>query len=183
MPAVIVDMPWPPTATNDLRRSDGSVVIDPATGGPVRVFHDQLILWATLAPVGWPSPSGLPPFPVLLDTGFNDTFLIQEQQADGWLGQAVVARFLTTGKRRQVGRDVIEGRNADLWLFPNVPGTRDRDPRGTPVRLELPGGALLTPAKSGATKDKPLLGLQAIRHNGLTVRLDGLARRVSVDTS
>lgn len=182
MPAVILDQPWPPTATTDLRRPDGSVVIDPATGGPVRVYHDQLVLWVTLAPVGLASPSGCPPFPAVLDTGFNDSFLMQERQADGWLGPAVVARLPFTGRRRQVGQDQVEGRAADLWLYPNVPGTRDRDPRGAPVRIVLPGGALLTPAKSGLTKDKPLLGLQAIARNGLTVHLDGLARTFGVDT-
>jgi hypothetical protein len=182
VPVVIEDQPWPRVSGADLRWPGGSPVIDPSTGAAIPVLHDQIIFWVALAPARLPSAAGLPLIPVLLDTGFNDGLLIQQQQAEGWSGLALVARLGLMGKRHQVGPDVIPGRSADLWLYPNVPGAADPDPAGTPVKLELPNGAVITLPGSPLKKDKPLLGLLAVAHNGLTVRLDGLARRVSVDT-
>ena len=183
MPAVIVDLPWPPDVSADLRRPDGSPVVDPGSGAPLRAYHDQLFLWVSLAPPRLPAlPPGYPLFPVLLDTGFNDAFLMQERQAEAWMTPAALARLRPNGKNLYYGSEKIEGRAADLWLHPNVPGTRDLDPGRGPVRLRLPLGATLSRPGSPATREKPLIGLRLIRHNGLTVRLDGLARRVWVDT-
>ncbi|MBX9624654.1 MAG: hypothetical protein K2X82_12675 [Gemmataceae bacterium] len=182
MPAVIDDQPWPPPLPVGLRRPDGSFVIDPANNQPLQVVHDQIVLWVSLTPRGWASPAGSALFPVVLDTGFNDTLLMRQEQADAWVGAAEVARLPLTNRTLRVGQDFVDGRDADLWLWPNVPGTRDPDPGGMPVRLELPGGAWIAAVGSYVARDKPLIGLRLIRHNGLTVRLDGLARRVSVET-
>lgn len=182
MPAVIVDQPWPPDAGEDLRRPDGTTVPDPATGRPLRVLHDQIIFWVSLTPRGLPSPAGFPVIPAVFDTGFNDSFLIREEQAEGWLTPAAVARLPRNRNALLLDGQQVRGRDSDLWLYPNVPGSRDPDPAGTPVRLLLPLGAWLIPPTVKVSKDKPLLGLPAIAHNGLTVRIDGLARRVGVDT-
>ena len=182
MPVVIDDQPWPWVSGTGLRWPDGSPVTDPGSTAPILVLPEQIILWVALTPAEGPPPVGVSLLPAVLDTGFNDGFLIQEQQAEGWSGQALVARLRPMGVVHRVVPDVIEGRDADLWLYPNVPGTADPDPAGTPLRLELPNGAIITPPGSPLKKDKPLLGLLAVAHNGLTVRLDGLARRVSVET-
>lgn len=182
MPAVIIDQPWPPPVPTGLRRPDGTFVIDPATNQPLQVIHDQLILWVSLAPAGLLSPAGLPLFPVLLDTGFNDTFLITLEVAEAWVGAAEVAGLPQTMRSLQIGRDYVDGREAELWLHPNVPGTRDPDLCGTPIRLELPGGAWMTRRGSPLRKDKPLIGLRLFRHNGLTLQIDGLARTFGIDT-
>jgi hypothetical protein len=68
-----------------------------------------------------------------------------------------------------------------LWMYPNVPGTRTPDPARPPVRIDLPLGATLTRPGSVATKEKPLLGLRAIRFNGLSLRIDGSRRSFSLD--
>jgi hypothetical protein len=68
-----------------------------------------------------------------------------------------------------------------LWLYPNVPGTRDPDPAASPVRFRLPLGVPLTPPGSAYTKEKPLLGLRAIRFNKLALHLDGNRERVGLD--
>lgn len=182
MPAVIVDQPWPPDVPTDLRRPDGSAVLDPTTAKPLRVSHDQLIVWVSLTPRRLPSPAGFPVIPAVFDTGFNDSFLIREEQAQGWLTPTAVARLPRNRNALLLDGQQVRGRDSDLWLYPNVPGTRDPDLAGTPVRLLLPLGAWLIPPTVKVSKDKPLLGLLAVAHNGLTVRLDGLARRVWVDT-
>lgn len=183
MPPIIADMPWPPALGEELRRPDGTPVTDPTSGRPVRVLHDQVVVWASLAPPSLAAlPAGYPLFPVLIDTGFNDAFLMQERQAEAWMTPAVVARLVTAPVFLRLGAEQIPGRYAALWLHPNVPGTRDPDPAGNPVRLRLPTGATLTPPGSAYSKEKPLLGLLAIRFNRLLLRVDGARERVSIDT-
>ena len=183
MPRVILDQPWPPDVGEDLRRPDGTLVVCPTTGRPFRVYHDQLVVWVSLAPrLLAVLPPNYPLFPVLFDTGFNNAFLMQERQAEDWLTPPFFAQLRPNRKYLAVGPERIENRDAALWLHPNIPGTRAPDLAGTPVRLALPSGATLTPPNSAATKEKPLLGLLAIRFNRLTVHIDGQAQRVGIDT-
>jgi hypothetical protein len=60
-------------------------------GGPVvsgKPF--QVVCWVSLTAAGLPvCPPGARRFPVVLDTGFNDNFLIQEQQFVAWAGLSV----------------------------------------------------------------------------------------------
>ena len=119
--------------------------------------------------------------PVVLDTGFNDTFLMQQRQVEAWLTPAFLASVGKTGQELPIGRERIPGWDMALWLYPNVPGTRDPDPAGAPVRLRLPVGMTLTPPGSAYTKEKPLLGLRAVRLNDLSLRIDGHLRRVWLD--
>jgi hypothetical protein len=47
----------------------------------VEVLHDQIVFWASLTPLGTAAPvNEAGRFPVVIDTGFNDTFLIREAQ-------------------------------------------------------------------------------------------------------
>jgi hypothetical protein len=181
MPALIADMPWPPDLGEDLRRPDGTLVTDPTSNRPLRVYHDQIVVWASLAPAA-SLPAGLPLFPALIDTGYNDGFLMQQRQAEAWMTPAVFAQFSRNGLYLPLGRTGLPCWDADLWVYPNVPGTRDPDPAGAPIRLNLPLGVTLIPPGSAYTKEKPLIGLRAIRFNGLTLRLDGRHRRVWIDT-
>ena len=183
MPPVIVDMPWPPDAGEDLLRPDGTPVTDPTSQRTLRVYHDQLVVWASLAPRPLVAlPAGYPIFPLLIDTGFNDAFLMQERQAEEWMTPGVVSQLAPNGKHLSVGSERIASRDAALWLYPNVPGSRAPDLSGSPIRLALPIGAVLTPPGSVATREKPLLGLRAIRFNGLSVRIDGRLTRVWIDS-
>ena len=182
MPAVIVDQPWPPDAGQDLRRPNGQLVVCPTTGRPLRVYHDQIVIWATLTLDSRtpPSPTAVL-FPVVLDTGFNDTFLMQRRQVEAWLTPAFLVGVGMTGQELQIGRERIPNWNIALWIYPNVPGTRDPDPSGSPVWLDLLVGIPLTPPGSAYTKEKPLLGLRAVRLNDLSLRIDGRLRRVWLD--
>jgi len=183
MPPVIVDMPWPPDTGEDLVFPDGMPVTDPTSGRPFRVRHDQIILWASLTPRTVVAlPPGFPMFPVLLDTGFNDAFLMQQRQAEVWMTPSGIAQLPLSGSDLVVGSARIPGREAILWLHPNVPGTREPDLNGTPVRLGLPIGAALTPPGSAYAREKPLLGLLAVRFNRLVLRIDGGRERGGIDS-
>jgi len=83
-----------------------------------------------------------------------------------------------TGDVLAIGREHIPGWDLALWLYPNVPGTRDPAPTSSPVWIDLPLGVPLTPPGSAYTKEKPLLGLRALRLNDLSLRIDGRLQRV-----
>ncbi len=107
---------------------------------------------------------------------------MQHRQAEGWLTPAVFSQFRHSGFVLPVGRERILGWTAELWVYPNVPGTRDPNPAGVPLWIGLPIGATLTPPGSVYTKEKPLLGLRALRFNRLTLRIDGVGGSFSLDT-
>jgi hypothetical protein len=182
MPPIIIDQPWPPDAGEDLHHPNGQLVVCPTTGRILRTYHDQIILWATLSASVLSVPPADPPlFPVVLDTGFNNTFLMQQRQAEVWVTPAIFATFPAPRRWLQIGRERIPYWNLALWIYPNVPGTRIPDTASSPTWINLPQGVLLTPPGSAATKEKPLLGLRAIRFNGLSLRIDGQRGTVSLD--
>lgn len=182
MPPIITDQPWPPDAGEDLRRPNGQLVVCPTLGRPLRVYTDQIIVWGTLTygSLTVPSASAVL-FPILLDTGFNDAFLMQQRQVEAWFAPAFLTGVGLTGDVLAVGRERIPGWDLALWLYPNVPGTRDPDPTAPPLWIYLPLGVPLTPPGSAYTKEKPLLGLRAIRFNRLSLRFDGQLQRVALD--
>jgi hypothetical protein len=183
MPPILVDQPWPPDSGEDLRQPSGQLVVCPTTGQPLRVYHDQIMIWATFTGSGRNPPlPGAGLFPILIDTGFNETFLMQQRQAEEWMTPAVFATFPRTGQGFRIGRERILGWNMALWVYPNVSGTRDPDLSLAPVWIDLPLGVPLTAPGSAYTKEKPLLGLRAIRFNKLSLRIDGLRERVWLDS-
>lgn len=181
MPPLIVDQPWPPGAGEDLRHPDGRPVVCPTAGCVLRAHHDQLFVWATLAPGTQPPSAGATLFPVLIDTGFNEMFLMQQRQAEAWLTAPVFATFQALRNRLKVGAEFLTAWDISLWVYPNVPGTRVPDPSATPVWVDAPHGVWLAPPGSGLTREKPLLGLRAVRFNRLKLRVDGDAGRFALD--
>lgn len=176
MPPIIIDQPWPPELGEALRHPDGRLVVCPTTGRALRVLHDQFIVWATFTLDRLrPPAAGVPLFPLLVDTGFNDSFLMQQRQVEEWMTPAVFARYRRGVRFLSAGRERIYGWTMALWVYPNVPGTRDPDPAGMPLWLDLPLGVTLTPPGPAYAKEKPLLGLRAVRFNALSLRVDGAA--------
>jgi hypothetical protein len=183
MPPLIVDMPWPPDAGENLRDASGQPLICPTTSRPMRVFHDQIIVWGSLTPLPAASPPmGFPVFPIVIDTGFNNAFLMQQRQTEVWTPPGVFAQFFTNGLSLPIGRDRIPFWDAALWVYPNIPGTCDPDLASRPAWLDLPHGIAFTPSGSAFAKEKPLLGMRAIRFNRLQLRIDGQTQRVWIDT-
>jgi hypothetical protein len=81
-------------------------------------------MWVSLTR---PETPELPPqarcFPAVLDTGFNDNFLIREQQLIDWAGLSPQG-MPVVGHLRVEGQQVPL-RDADVWIHPNRPGSRD----------------------------------------------------------
>jgi hypothetical protein len=100
-----------------------------------------------------------PRFPAVLDTGFNNTFLLREEHLQDWAGLrrehlAPAGEMTARGKKVPVFR-------AHVWLHPNVPGTREELPGGRPFCIELDPGLAVCPR--GMTEPRlPLLGMRAL---------------------
>lgn len=139
-------------------------------GPVVTLKHHQIMVWVSLTPSELATPpTPLPRFPAILDTGFNDTFLMQEAHLRSWAGLApddvTVLDFITVSGRELPLLD------ADVWIHPNSPGHRDQISRGVPFRLELSTGIGLTPF-SMSTPRLPLLGMLALRRAKLHLHVD-----------
>jgi len=142
-----------------------------AAGAELVVKSDQLILWMSVTASGLADfPRGAPSFPVVLDTGFNHTFLIGEQQLEEWGG--LRAPELTWIDLLSADGQPIPLRDADVWMHPNRPQSRDPAPGAAPFRLELPEGIGVWPAAIPGSRRLPLLGTRALRHAKLQADLN-----------
>lgn len=151
------------------------------TGQPLVIFHDQMVFWASLTALRTATPPGeAGRFPVVIDTGFNDTFLIRETQLRSWTGCTLANLAPSASGLRISGRLTIARHEADLWLHPNQPGTRD--PAAVPVvQLELPDGIAVWPELMPGGCRLPLFGLRALRWLGLRLAADGAACQASLE--
>jgi hypothetical protein len=117
---------------------------------------------------------------VVIDTGFNDTFLIREAQMRSWAGLSLAKLTPSSSGLRISGQLTVAKYEADLWVFPNKPGSRD--PADVPpVRLELPDGVAVWPETVPGGRRLPLLGLRATRWLGLRLSVDGAACRAALE--
>jgi hypothetical protein len=140
-------------------------------GGTVAIKGDQLILWASITPSGLPDfPASAPRFPVILDTGFNHTFLLGERHLEEWGG--LKSRDLTWIDLLTADGQPIPLRDADLWLHPNQPHTDIPILGAAPFRLELPEGIAVWPSALPGSRRLPLLGTRALRRGRLHADLN-----------
>jgi hypothetical protein len=148
-------------------------------GVTLRLPHSSIIVWVSLVAKGSDvfDPDS-PRVPALLDTGFNNYFAIREESLRDLAGfdPRHFLRFRSFEQPRGKG----DKRAANVWLFPNVPGTRLVGP-AQPILLELDEGIMVfhSTERSGAQNSRdlrpriPLLGLPALRRNKLVLSVDG----------
>jgi hypothetical protein len=144
-----------------LRAPDGSLVT---------IRHHQIVVWVSITQAAPPEfPANARRFPAVLDTGFNDTFLIQEQHLAGWAGLSArdlgMLGLLTVYARR------VPLLDADVWLHRNETGHRDRLSLHPPFRLELNSGIGVCPIPINAPR-LPLLGMLSLRRANLQLTVD-----------
>jgi hypothetical protein len=70
---------------------------------------------------------------------------------------------------KHINRQEVPRRQADVWLYPNLPGTTDIWKAKAPFHLEIPDGIAIGPANPEVPVEPrlPLLGFPALRTNGL----------------
>jgi hypothetical protein len=170
MPLLLDHMPFP--------HEPGEVVVR-SVGERVRVRGNQIILWVslTLGRVTSPNPVAIP-FPVILDTGHNHSFAIQERHLFAWAGfRPDYLSLLGTVRERE---QRVSLREANIWIHPNVRGVRDELADRPPHFVGARRGIAVYPA--GDFPRLPILGLRAIAENGLILSVDGRRRRATLRT-
>ena len=153
----------------------------PVPGGTVTVLPFQIVVSVSIALKG---DSVLHPrtprFPAALDTGFNNTFLLQEQHLNDWAGLrrehlVVVDEMTVRGKKVPVFR-------ANVWLQPNIPGKRE-DALGKPAFcIRLSPGIAVSP-RGMAEPRLPLLGIRALSQGDLQMSFRWRAMLFSLRTT
>lgn len=148
-------------------------------GERVRVRANQIIAWVSLTIPRVKSHNPVAtPFPVIVDTGYTHSLAIHERHLIEWAGlRPDVLPF--AGATRDRDRR-IPLRGANIWLHPNVPGTRDELADRPPYRIEAAKGIAVYPA--GEFPRLPLLGLRAVAENRLVLNANGRRRRATLRT-
>jgi hypothetical protein len=94
----------------------------------------------------------------------------------------LLANLTSSASGLRISRQLtIAKYEADLWVHPNLPGSRDPAP-GPSVRLELPDGIAVWPDQVPGGRRLPLLGLRALRWLGLRLSVDGATGLVSLES-
>jgi hypothetical protein len=151
-------------------------------GLTVYVRSDQLIVWVSITPSGLAHfPSSATRFPVVLDTGFNHTLLMAERHLEDWA--ALKVKDLTWIDVLTADGQAIPLRDADVWIHPNRPHSRESIPDASPFRLELPEGIGVWPAAIAGARRLPLLGSRALRRGGLHLHVNGRAGWFSMSSN
>jgi hypothetical protein len=135
----------------------------------VRVSFSEIAIWDARTPI----------IPVLLDTGNNHNFSIQEHHLIRWAGMHPQSwPFL--GAMRE-GSRAPSLRFANVWIHRNRSGSRDlRDVE--PFLLPLEEGIAIYPDDGSNYPRLPLLGLRAIIKNNLELAIDRKRRYVSLSS-
>jgi hypothetical protein len=146
-----------------------------------RVFPNQILVWASLAPVGTlPFDPRTPRFPAVIDTGFTDNFLIHAQQLRDFAGLETVSLTRYSEDLRAHGRR-IPIRAANLWIHRNRRAERDTLAGTEPFLLELDRGIGVTGEADGFPR-LPLLGARALRQVHAQLLIDCWKCQVSLTT-
>jgi hypothetical protein len=150
-------------------------------GERVRLRANQVIAWVTLThpDVNLVNPTRVP-FPVILDTGHTHTFSIQRRHLIEWAGVQPdglpVAGLIREGGHR------LELRFANIWLHANEPQSRDRLSDRPPYPVGADRGIAVYPTGVDFPR-LPILGLRAITHNRLVLKINGHRREASLRTA
>jgi hypothetical protein len=131
----------------------------------VDILPYQIFIWVSLTPPGtfWKDLSSKPrPFPVLLDTGCNHNFSIQEEILQPYAGLDTKDLPPTEPTELSVDGLTTPFYEADLWIYHNKPGRRDELLDIEPFHIELNGGTGVYRPNAVRPDRPPVLGLQAL---------------------
>jgi hypothetical protein len=105
----------------------------------VRLLPDQILVWVSVHLAGVSQPeANIPWMPALLDSGNNFGCSLQHRQLREWAG--IDPAILGSLRAREINGQLVPCREAAVWLYPNVPGTREIASGRPPFRLRMPNG-------------------------------------------
>ena len=146
----------------------------------VTIHANQILVWVSvhLSGILVPEPN-IPRFPVLLDTGNNFGFSVQDRHLREWAG--IDPGLLNVRGDIAIEGSVVTRREATVWLYQNVPGRQDAASGRPPFRLGLSRGiAVHTQGAFPPGPRLPLLGLPAFLENDLDFWLDPEGRHITL---
>jgi hypothetical protein len=132
----------------------------------------QPIVWISVAPPHVVDlPGTAPRFPAVIDTGFNQTLLIQDWHLQMWGGVNPADLQVFPGEPAHYGSQAWHFRIGDIWLHPNQPGEAAIAENSRPFCLEVHPGILIV-SEQERRQRLPLLGMRALAWNRLKLRLE-----------
>ena len=138
-------------------------------------------MWLSLTKPDVFDPSAAHRFPAILDPGFNESFLASPQHLRDWCHVNEVELPEADSVVVRVYEKAVTPRDANLWLYRNVPFSHDEVLGDAPFQIEIDAGILVSPE---AKKPRlPLLGLRAIESSKMRVVIDGAQQLVSINSS
>ncbi len=150
----------------------------------VPFLRDEIVVWLSVGLPGERDHQRLsPPFPALLDSGNNSAFYLHEHHLAQWAGIRPALLDVLVAKR--VNQQNVPCLEADVWLHPNTPGTWERAPGRQPFRSEFGEGMAVGPRVPDQLvfPRVPLLGIAALRENGLDFWFDSKPAQCHVCTA
>jgi hypothetical protein len=144
-------------------------------GQRIEFLSRQTIVWLSVTPPTFIAlPSQWPRFPAVVDSGFNSTFLMSEQQLSTWAG--LETQRLQSPPAARVGIPVVHGRPARLfdalvWIHPNRAETTELAEHVEPFALYAEPGIMISPPSRSLAR-LPLVGIKLIEDNGLQLTFD-----------
>jgi hypothetical protein len=150
----------------------------------VMLYRDEVLVWISIGLHGEDSPERLsPPFPALLDTANNYDFYLHEHHLLHWAG--IRPALLAVLGSKHIHQQQVPCHQADVWIYPNQPGSTELWKGKPPFHLEVPDGVAVAPLIPDKPVDPrlPLLGLPALRKNGLDLWFDSAAAHCYLRTA
>jgi hypothetical protein len=174
-------VPDVPTILRGLPYSDRRTTVL-VRGKEETVKPTQIIIWANITDVSQREfDSTIPRFPIILDTGLSHNFSIKDELLSRWAG--LDHRFLRKLRDVTIDGQTIPLHEAEVWLHPNQPGTRDSFMDRPPFPLQLESGIAVYPRERDTTAPRlPLLGLRGHQWSELHLSIDCKRRRVLLRT-
>jgi len=150
----------------------------PGRSEEVVVLPRQIIVWLSLTKPDVLTATASLRFPAVLDTGLNESFVISRGQLIDWASVREDDLPLADDRRIRVYEDAVFPRDANLWMYQNLPFTNAEVSDAPPLLIEIDAGILI----SGDLKKPrlPLIGMRAIESAGLYVTVDGSRQSVSI---
>jgi len=152
----------------------------PATERPLAIPGWPSVMSKTLQPIVWISigrsgvfdlPENAPRIPAVLDTGFNQTLLIQDRHLEDWAGIKLADLPVFPQESATHGTQVWPFRMADVWLHPNVSGRDGAATNERPFCLEMHPGILVVSPRQRQQR-LPVLGTRGLARNRVQTTLE-----------
>jgi hypothetical protein len=120
----------------------------------IAVYRGALLVWLSIGLRGEDRPERISPtFPALLDSGNTYDFYMHEHHLVQWA--RIRPELLTVRGTKHINGKPVPCRVADVWIYPNKPGTHQRWEGKPPFRLRSVRNGGQTATRRRTPADRP----------------------------